>query len=520
MSIMDNYEPLEVIGSGSFGVIRKVKRRSDGKFDKLKAQLSNTQRLHIKDITIPPILARKEIDYRKMTEKEKRQLVAEVNILRELKHPNIVRYYERVVDKENRLIYILMEYCEGGDLATIIRRCKKEEKRIPEEIVWYETVTIKIERRPTMSTCESRILFTQLLQALHECHNGAAPKKQVHPTILHRDIKPDNVFLDGGHNVKLGDFGLSRVIEDPDTEFAKTYVGTPFYMSPELVKETSYNAKSDIWALGCLIYELCTLDPPFSAKTHAELTNKIQQGKVAPLPPMYSSDLNRVVRAMLRTNQADRPSAGDFLKLDRIKLVISEREFTHAAEMKKREAELAQREMDVAAREVALLEREKEIMRKADDLERGLKGKEEEVRRREVECGRREGECLRKEGELRSREGTIGVGTGMGTGKFGGYRERQPFMERDGIENTNPRPHQPHTLHRRRSMLESPTNLRTYHHNPTSTSTTSTTFSNPFMPIHSNNNLGRPPTVPSLLRAATMPTDLDAVTEGFKRATL
>ncbi|KAJ3114425.1 Serine/threonine-protein kinase Nek2 [Phlyctochytrium bullatum] len=111
---------------------------------------------------IRKILARKEIDYRKMTEKEKRQLVAEVNILRELRHPNIVRYYERFVDRENCMIYIIM---------------------------------------------------------------------------------------DGAQNVKLGDFGLSRVIDNPESEFAKTFVGTPFYMSPELVNESCYNTKSDVWAL-------------------------------------------------------------------------------------------------------------------------------------------------------------------------------------------------------------------------------------------------------------------------------
>jgi NIMA (never in mitosis gene a)-related kinase len=101
--MMENYEPLEVIGSGSFGIIRKIRRRSDGK-----------------------ILVRKEIDYRKMSEKEKKQLVTEVNILRELRHPNIVRYYERFVDRENSLIHIVMEYCEGGDLAALIRKCKSD----------------------------------------------------------------------------------------------------------------------------------------------------------------------------------------------------------------------------------------------------------------------------------------------------------------------------------------------------------------------------------------------------------
>ncbi|KAJ3276553.1 Serine/threonine-protein kinase Nek2 [Terramyces sp. JEL0728] len=123
------------------------------------------------------------------------------------------------------------EYCEGGDLAGIIKRCRKEKQFIPEDVIWN--------------------LFAQLALALNECH---------------KDIKPENVFLDKFLNVKLGDFGLSRQIS-PGEEFAKTYVGTmvrnlgtPYYMSPELVDELPYNAKSDVWALGCLIYELCALE--------------------------------------------------------------------------------------------------------------------------------------------------------------------------------------------------------------------------------------------------------------------
>ncbi|KAI8911083.1 kinase-like domain-containing protein [Gorgonomyces haynaldii] len=247
---MNQYEPLEKIGSGSFGIIRKVRRLSDGK-----------------------LMARKEIDYRKMTEKEKKQLVSEVNILRELRHTNIVRYYERFVDRENSMIYILMELCEGGDLAAVIKRCRKEKRYIPENIVWN--------------------LLAQLLLALNECHSTTS-----HPTILHRDIKPENVFLDKSLNIKLGDFGLSRTIGDPEIEFAQTYVGTPYYMSPELVNESRYNAKSDIWALGCLIYELCALEPPFQAKTQATLNQKIVSGKIPLLPPHYSTELVSVIKSM------------------------------------------------------------------------------------------------------------------------------------------------------------------------------------------------------------------------------
>ncbi|KAG0241467.1 Serine/threonine-protein kinase Nek2 [Mortierella sp. GBA43] len=144
-----------------------------------------------------------------MSQKEKMQLVAEVNILRDLKHPNIVEFLERVIDRENSFIYILMEYCEGGDLAAVIKRHREKKVAIPEEFVWS--------------------IMTQLILALHECHCGVAKSDESdQPTprpILHRDLKPDNVFLDSRKNVKLGDFGLSRSLTNPQQAFAQTYVG-------------------------------------------------------------------------------------------------------------------------------------------------------------------------------------------------------------------------------------------------------------------------------------------------------
>ena len=103
---MNNYEILSQIGKGNFGTITKIIRKSDKK-----------------------ILVWKEINYKEMTEKEKQQLVSEVNILRELKHQNIVRYYDRIIDKKQSKIYIIMEYCEGGDLRQLIKRLKKKMKK-------------------------------------------------------------------------------------------------------------------------------------------------------------------------------------------------------------------------------------------------------------------------------------------------------------------------------------------------------------------------------------------------------
>lgn len=158
-----------------------------------------------------------------MSEKEKQQIVAEVNILRELKHSNIVRYYDRIIDKQEAKIYIVMEYCENGDMARLIKNCKRTKDYVLEEIVWK--------------------ILSQMVYALYECHKRKGGK------ILHRDLKPGNVFLDKNHNVKIGDFGLSRVMGQ-ESIYAYTRVGTPYYMSPEQINAKKYNDKSDIWSLG------------------------------------------------------------------------------------------------------------------------------------------------------------------------------------------------------------------------------------------------------------------------------
>lgn len=152
----------------------------------------------------------KELNYTKMSDKEKQMLVSEVNILRELNHTNIVKYYDRIIDRDHSKIFIVMEYCQGGDIATLIRTSRKENKHIPEDMVWS--------------------ILAQVLLALQACHNRSEGK------ILHRDLKPGNIFLDADYNVKLGDFGLSKMMGD-ESVFAYTHVGTPYYMSPEQITD-------------------------------------------------------------------------------------------------------------------------------------------------------------------------------------------------------------------------------------------------------------------------------------------
>ncbi|GKZ34274.1 G2-specific serine/threonine protein kinase [Aspergillus brasiliensis] len=332
----DKYEVLEKIGCGSFGIIRKVRRKTDGF-----------------------ILCRKEINYIKMSQKEREQLTAEFNILSSLRHPNIVAYYHREHLKASQDLYLYMEYCGGGDLSMVIKNLKKTNKYAEEEFVW-------------------RIL-SQLVTALYRCHYGTdpvdvgsnilgpAPKpsglkgKQAQMTILHRDLKPENIFLGSDNTVKLGDFGLSKLMNSHD--FASTYVGTPFYMSPEICAAEKYTLRSDIWAVGCIMYELCQREPPFNARTHIQLVQRIREGKFAPLPDFYSPELKNVIANCLRVNPDHRPDTAALINLPIIRLMRKEKEVTDLSRtLRKREESALQKLRDVE-QAYAKLEKEKQQMK-------------------------------------------------------------------------------------------------------------------------------------------------------------
>ena len=324
--MVDKYEPISLIGKGNFGSISKIRRKSDGK-----------------------ILVWKELNYGSMKEKYKHHISSEINILKELHHPNIVKYYDRIIDKENTKIYIVMEYCPGGDLSQLIKRCRQSKQYINEDIIWK--------------------IFSQVVSALYACHTNKLGK------ILHRDIKPSNVFLDNENNVKLGDFGLSLQL-NKEMNFAYSNVGTPYYMSPEQVDENKYNEKSDIWSLGCFLYELTALHPPFEAHNHLSLALKIKSGKIEKLPEKYSQSLSKVIFWLMNVDPNKRPSIRDIILLPEVSFKIKEKKVKDyyqrlkkfENELKIKEAKLLETEQKLKLKEKYLDEREKNIIQRENNL--------------------------------------------------------------------------------------------------------------------------------------------------------
>ncbi|XP_022095669.1 serine/threonine-protein kinase Nek2-like [Acanthaster planci] len=329
-SKLSDYEVICTIGIGSYGKCKRIKRKSDSK-----------------------ILAWKEINYGSMSETEKQMLVSEVNLLRGLRHEFIVRYYDRIVDRNTTTIYIIMEYCEGGDLGSLITRCKRERKYLEEDFAWK--------------------VLRQITLALNECQQRVKGR-----AVLHRDLKPANVFLDAAHNVKLGDFGLARVLHH-DTSFAKTFVGTPYYMSPELMDHCSYNEKSDMWSLGCLIYELCSLSPPFTAINQQHLAVKIKEGKFRPLPSQYSPELQDLISRMLKVDAVARPSIEDILKLPKILQLSNQKKDRRSSQPEDATASGFQERLDNVARREETLKRKEEAMQRRED---GIRLRERQLEER------------------------------------------------------------------------------------------------------------------------------------------
>uniref|UniRef100_D3ZTD6 NIMA-related kinase 3 n=1 Tax=Rattus norvegicus TaxID=10116 RepID=D3ZTD6_RAT len=257
---MDNYTVLRVIGHGSFGSVL------------LATEKSSNQTFAMKEIRLLKSFS------------DVQNCRKEAVLLAKMKHPNIVAFKESF-EAEGHL-YIVMEYCDGGDLTQRIKQQKG--KLFPEDTVlnW----------------------FIQICLGVNHIH-----KRRV----LHRDIKSKNVFLTHDGKVKLGDFGSARLLSSP-MAFARTYVGTPYYVPPEIWENLPYNNKRKgtrqpvPFQTGDNLQKYKSTSA-FQANSWKNLILKICQGPIHPLPALYSSKLQCLVKQMLKRNPVHRPSATTLL---------------------------------------------------------------------------------------------------------------------------------------------------------------------------------------------------------------
>ena len=200
------YQKLKIIGRGTFGNLWKVKPK----------HVTSSEEFVMKEVSC----CDKDVDAGK----------EEIKILRQCSHENIVQYIEHFFEEGKFLI--VMEFCKGGDLMQLIEK-QRSKQHFPESIVLD--------------------FFQQITKGTAYIHDK---------NILHRDLKPSNIFLSSGQHLKIGDFGIAKS-QNNTMSMARSMVGTDIYIAPEVFGRIPYNEKADIWALGCILYELASLQPAF-----------------------------------------------------------------------------------------------------------------------------------------------------------------------------------------------------------------------------------------------------------------
>ena len=252
-----NYIIIDKIGKGTFGIVYKVKKYND-----------------------PLTYVIKQISLEGLTDFQINQVLSEAKILSLIKSNHVVKYYESFMDKND--LIIVMEYCDNGDLCHFLEYQKIKYEPLSEDLILQ--------------------MFIKITLGLASIHKMK---------ILHRDLKSLNIFLNKNMDVKIGDLGVAKELNQDS--FANTVIGTPYYLSPEMCEDKPYNEKSDVWALGCILYELCTFRHPFNATNQAALIMKIMHSTPEPIFACYSQDLQNLINIILEKDFQKRPTSLDIL---------------------------------------------------------------------------------------------------------------------------------------------------------------------------------------------------------------
>lgn len=256
---MDKYKIERKLGEGGFGKVYLARHKAEGSLYVIK-KLDVTDLQNRKD-------AKKEIEF-----------------LSKMQHPNIIAYREwfQKDERKKKFIYIAMDYADGGDLEKKIQGRRGRPFREKQIVDW----TI------------------QICLALKHIHDRK---------ILHRDIKSQNVFLMGNGMVKLGDFGIAKTLKNT-MALARTQIGTPYYLSPEICKNKPYAAMSDMWSVGVVVYEATCLRHPFTANSMEALVRRICNNRYTPVPRTFSANLRNLIGRLLNKLPHKRLCVNDVLK--------------------------------------------------------------------------------------------------------------------------------------------------------------------------------------------------------------
>ena len=258
MSIND-FEIIKQIGSGAFSTVSLVKRKQDN-----------------------AIYALKRVELSKMKQNEKDNSLNEIRLLASVNHVNIIAYKESFYEESTNTLNLILEYADGGDLQSKITAHKNVKKYFNEKTIWS--------------------IFIQMVYGLKELHDR---------NIIHRDLKSANIFLMKNGICKLGDLNVSKVA---NTGLLKTQTGTPYFASPEVWGGKPYGIKSDIWSLGCILYQMTTLKMPFQGSNFKEVYSNVSKCKYNPLPNIYSKELDLIIKKLLQIEPEKRPSCDQILK--------------------------------------------------------------------------------------------------------------------------------------------------------------------------------------------------------------